>query len=509
MSTPTRPRAYSYLRFSTPEQMKGDSLRRQTELAETYARRHSLELDTELNLRDLGVSAFRGKNLETGALGAFRRAIEEGIVEPGSFLLVESLDRVSRQVARKAIRIVEDIVDAGVTVVTLNDGKAYTKKDLDSLDFLMAFLVLFRANEESETKSRRLKAAWHNKREQAYKAGKVLTSIVPKWIELDEQRKPRLIQARAKVVQRIVQDILRGRGKEAIAKALNREGVPVFGRSKHWHKSVIQKLIASPALVGTFIPHTREHRDGKLVLHPQEPIQGYFPAVIDAETYARLRAVLSAPAVRGRHTTRPLQSILSGLSRCPECGALMTRVTRGSARQWYLICTKVRAGAAQHTGHGVRCDAIEGHLMQNYEAILDAMPHPDAEVQRQLDNAQTAADALEDRIRELLELVERRPSDALAARIAALEGELKVAREELSQCEERASLVDRKALKLRMDALGVAIRARPLDRARINAALRELVGSVTVDYRTGHLVFKWRSGGESSSMFMWPKEARA
>src|SRR5262245_52339556 len=30
-------KAYSYLRFSTPDQMKGDSLRRQTELARRYA----------------------------------------------------------------------------------------------------------------------------------------------------------------------------------------------------------------------------------------------------------------------------------------------------------------------------------------------------------------------------------------------------------------------------------------------------------------------------------------
>lgn len=30
-------RAYSYLRFSTPEQLEGDSLRRQTALADSYA----------------------------------------------------------------------------------------------------------------------------------------------------------------------------------------------------------------------------------------------------------------------------------------------------------------------------------------------------------------------------------------------------------------------------------------------------------------------------------------
>jgi DNA invertase Pin-like site-specific DNA recombinase len=36
----TKPTAYSYIRFSTPEQIKGDSLRRQVELSEAYAAKH-------------------------------------------------------------------------------------------------------------------------------------------------------------------------------------------------------------------------------------------------------------------------------------------------------------------------------------------------------------------------------------------------------------------------------------------------------------------------------------
>src|ERR1700747_3247772 len=102
MTSKSQPRCYSYLRFSTPEQRKGDSLRRQTVAAEEYAKRHGLALDTELNLRDLGISAFRGNNVAVGALGAFLKAIRDGLVPKGSLLLVESLDRVSRQTARKA-----------------------------------------------------------------------------------------------------------------------------------------------------------------------------------------------------------------------------------------------------------------------------------------------------------------------------------------------------------------------------------------------------------------------
>ena len=54
-------KAYSYVRFSSPQQALGDSLRRQTEKAERYAVDRGLTLDTDLKMTDAGVSAFRGK----------------------------------------------------------------------------------------------------------------------------------------------------------------------------------------------------------------------------------------------------------------------------------------------------------------------------------------------------------------------------------------------------------------------------------------------------------------
>src|ERR1044072_3408930 len=81
-----RARAYSYVRFSTPEQAKGDSYLRQTEKAAKYALEHGLTLDTELTFEDLGVSAFRGRNASTGRLGEFVNAVEDGRIAPGSYL---------------------------------------------------------------------------------------------------------------------------------------------------------------------------------------------------------------------------------------------------------------------------------------------------------------------------------------------------------------------------------------------------------------------------------------
>jgi DNA invertase Pin-like site-specific DNA recombinase len=75
------PKAFSYVRFSTPEQREGQSQRRQIALAEKYATQHGLELDRKTRYQDLGVSAFRGRNAEHGALADFRQAVQEGRIE--------------------------------------------------------------------------------------------------------------------------------------------------------------------------------------------------------------------------------------------------------------------------------------------------------------------------------------------------------------------------------------------------------------------------------------------
>src|SRR5262245_43600027 len=84
----TSPTAYSYIRFSSKKQEEGDSIRRQTELTAAWAKRHKMHLDTSL-APDRGISAFRGKNRDLGALGAFLRLVESGRVLAGSHLVVE------------------------------------------------------------------------------------------------------------------------------------------------------------------------------------------------------------------------------------------------------------------------------------------------------------------------------------------------------------------------------------------------------------------------------------
>lgn len=115
------PVAYRYVRFSTSEQKKGDSLHCQTELFKNFASDHGLTLDNTLHLHDLDLSAFDRFNIARGAVGCFLEAVKRGHIVSGSYLLVESLDRLSRD----ELQIFKSILRHCIVIVTLADNIIY------------------------------------------------------------------------------------------------------------------------------------------------------------------------------------------------------------------------------------------------------------------------------------------------------------------------------------------------------------------------------------------------
>jgi len=367
------PRAYSYIRFSTPEQRKGDSLRRQTELSAKYAREHGLELDEELTFHDLGVSAYKGSNLKgEGQLRAFLDAIDRGIVARGSYLLVESLDRISRAEILEALEIFLGILRRGITVVTLADNMEYSEEKANKAftDLIISITIMSRAHEESLTKSRRLKAAWGAKRQAI--GQKKLTKQCPAWLTLNPERDAYdEVPEKVAVVRQIIGMMKSGMGKGVIAKRLNQQGVLTIGLEKSkrnaakgkinianpdrsWYESYITKIVKSRALIGEFQPHRVE--SGKRV-PDGEPVPGYFPRLLSDEEFALLQDLISERGRRsGGNRGRTFSNLFTGLAKCGYCGSTMVYVDKGDDKRGnrnnrgnrFLVCHKAKRGAGCH-----------------------------------------------------------------------------------------------------------------------------------------------------------------
>ncbi len=507
------PKAYSYLRFSTPEQGLGDSRRRQTALAEEFARQHGLTLDTELTFRDLGVSAFRGKNARTGALRAFLDAVEDGLIDQGSYLLVESLDRISRDQILAAQGLFLQIIQAGVVLVTLADRRIYSTASINAnpTDLIISLVAMMRANEESATKSRRLVAAWGAKRDRA--ATHPLTSVCPAWLRLDPAtRRFEIIPERGVVVQRIYTETLGGKGQHAIASGLNHEGVPVFGHrgrvGRRWHRSYLAKILGNDAVVGTFIPHRMEHMDGRRRRVALAPVPNYYPAVVAPETFERVRALhATRQPLRGRHASGVVANILGGLARCPLCAGSMTLATKGP-RWRYLVCASAKSGAGCRY-RAVRYQGVEQAIVEGGYAITRACPSGSPEEERLtgiIDNADDQIEVLRDALENLLENAAHHASSALAARIATIEAEIEKQRALQRELAARHALLAPTRRQARLDEIERTAASRPLDRAALNTALRVLLSGVVVNYLSGHLVFQWTHGDETQLFWAWPED---
>lgn len=507
-------KVYSYTRFSTPEQAAGDSARRQMAAAHKWATDRGVVLDDKLSFSDEGVSAYRGGNAaEDKGLGAFLYACRGGLVDPDSFLLVESLDRISRMAPYWAQKLLgEIVVEYGVTIVTVSDGQEYSSQRLqnDPMALMVSLMVAWRAHEESKTKGRRVAAAWAEKRNRVRRGDDAkLTSRAPGWLQWSSDGF-KLIEPHSATVQRVYRMTLDGVGEHTIAKALNEEGVPVMGRGKAWHRSTIAKLLRNPAVIGKLTPgHMEFDGSGGKRRVTEEPIADIFPAAVSAEDWIAVRAIKDG-AVRapsGRSAARPVQNMFGGLGRCPDCGAAMTRVFKGRNNGTpKLVCTMAKAGKVKHY-ISVSQDEIERAFLRNWQKLIAEMPAPsvDDHLNRLATDLSGAISAKEDHLEDVVREMVGGGVQSAARAARRIEDELRTLRVQLGEVQERIEMADRGMTATRLEGLREILEPEEgeVDRARVNAALRVLFEGVTIDHHTGFLSFQWRQGGETVLMYAW------
>ena len=354
-----QPKAYSYIRFSSAAQSSGDSLRRQTIDAQAYAAEHKLTLDTTLSIRDLGVSAFKGKNFVEGALGQFIIAVDEGIVEKGSFLLVEHLDRLSRLPVMDALHIFQEIIRRDICIVTLRDRIAYSKENLNEnwTTLIIALATMSGANEASAIKSDRVGKAWKNKKEKARENLTPIGDNAPLWLKYVSMPRPAYIinQVHVDIVRRIFDLTIKGYGKIFILKALNNELIPSFN-DKSWGTSSIKKILSNRAVLGEYQPFTGHGKERKPV---GEPIQGYFPVIITEDMFYQAQQATASRRIAGATKQTERFNVWQGVSRCLQCLSSLHLVNKGKPPKGntYLHCANARKGLC--TAKAIRLDRSE------------------------------------------------------------------------------------------------------------------------------------------------------
>lgn len=347
---------YSYLRFSDPKQSAGGSTDRQLAYAAKWAAEHGLELDTRLSLRDEGLSAYHQQHIKSGALGVFLRAVEDGRVPSGSVLIVEGLDRLSRAEPLQAQAQLGQIVNAGITVVTASDGKTYSRQRLkeNPMDLVYSLLVMIRAHEESDTKSKRVKASVRRLCEKwidgSYR-GPIEQGHDPFWLERQSELSWVTKPEAAHAVLRTIELYKQGFGGMRIVQTLDIEGLRIYTKGTGNKTLQVYRITKMPQLAG----HKPISVDGEDYL-----LRDYYPALISEAEWEDLQRVVSNSGRRRIKGELPHIITGIGVTYCGYCGRPMAgqnlaskkRLPDGRIRDGYrrLLCA---SAAAYSTGCNV------------------------------------------------------------------------------------------------------------------------------------------------------------
>ena len=479
--------AYSYLRFSNPEQAKGDSLRRQTERRDEWLKRSGATLDTTLSLRDMGVSAFNGshrQNPDRHALATFLDLVKRGRIRRGSYLVVEALDRLSREDIRPALTLLLNLIDSGVRVVQLLPVETVYDENVEPMALMMAIMELSRGHSESQMKSDRVGDAWEEKKRVAAEDRMPITRRAPAWLRVEGGRFV-VDEERADAVRRVYRMAVDGHGLSAITTRLNAERVPTIGPADYWARSYVAKLLWSRVAVGEYQPYTR--RGGKRRPHGQ-PIQDYYPKIITEDQWHAAQAALHSRLNKGGQGGKRVKrvNLFANLLHDARGGDSVVHVKKGKKGGKDTDCVLIPYKGINGVA-GTRSLSFPAEVFE--QAVLSCLREIDPrEILPQADGATDRVLSLTGKRADLLARVEKIKGQIVdGGEIASLVDVLRKLEARLAEAEEALAEAKRQAASPvsvtwgEYGSLVDALEAAPDPeeaRVRLRSALRRMVESV-------------------------------
>jgi DNA invertase Pin-like site-specific DNA recombinase len=491
-------------------------------MVEAYCARLGLTLADDRVYKDLGRSG-TGRHRE-GQLGELLADIRSGKLPSSAVLLVEAVDRLSRENPYDALDLFKQITKSGIDIVTLEDEAIYTYDNIDQTIWQLIGKITG-AYAFSKNLSRRVGDTWAIKKKLAVEGIPHGKSCVG-WLRLSQDRKSyEIIPDRAAIVLRIFCESVGGDGKEKIVKRFNQEGVPTFTKQAQgiavrdaephaWYTSTIHKILTNRAVLGEYQPSIKnmqtkkafkerqiERKERQLppsgdsaVIPDGETILNYYPQVISFDLWNSAEEARKSRAGTGGPKGQRIANLLSGLCTCKHCGAKMIFRDKGS-RQYLQCFEALRASKKCAFNGGIRYQTLETAILNRLawmdkNGLLNAKPDDSGDaLAEEIDHIKSAIDAATKRrdklssefdpaefhlVRPML-LAVAREIDQLEHKKADLEKQARKAAPTVSIQDHAAALA---ALRSQADASDYRARLR------ISTALRALITKIICDPET-------------------------
>jgi len=367
----TMTNTYLYIRYSDAKQDDGTSYDRQLEKARAYCADKKLVFveDNAHVFFDAGKSAYKGEHLaEGGELKRFYDLVADHTIPSGSKLLVEDLDRLSRQTMWKASDKFRELTDAGMVVITLRDRKEWTGRGGFG-DAMQALMMMDLSNQESAKKSDRVGASWTLRYKKA-RMGEPIKIPLASWLTYGKDGMTVLKEPEAGAVRLIFEMCIAGHGMIVIAKALTAQGYKPF-RGAKWITASVFCIVKNKAAMGVYTP-----RDGGMA------VDNYFAAVVDSEVWFEAQDAIKARAKAKATRQTKTFNVWQGIAKCWHCNSALHCLPKGKNKIHYLVCSGKIAGICTKAKN-TRSDESE-------EVFKELLAQVDSLSLVQEDKAQTA-----------------------------------------------------------------------------------------------------------------------
>lgn len=522
MGEPEQEKAIGYGRCSTPPQVLTGSLERQAKaLAEYVARKNYVLIDSY----NESISGWKGASRKKGALFTIIALLKAGKIKPGVILLVEAIDRLTREHAFDALELIQELIKLGMPVETIEDGQRYDRDCFQRGTIHILLAKLAQANGETQRKSDLVRAGKLLAKQEIAEGKRTPGKSCPTWLKYDPFVRTYTPKPGAEdTLILIFEASAGGAGLLEIVKLLiAKERPPFHGKGIGWQPSTVYKILRNPAVMGEYHGRCRNpETKGRPERDDRVGVGRPYPPIIPPEEFGRVETALHDRRKGGGRKGIYIHSLLTGLPRCAVCRGSAAYRDKGVRR---ANAAKPRKSRAPRSGAALQCvAALHGICINRARipygpletAILDTLldfaieptmrptrtePSPEiAALDAQIQPLQaryvnlsaafagTVSETLTEQLREIMVKL-----DALKAQRRAAEREVILESGRAPLHEHIAVVREMRAQAEQMDDLP----ARRKARLAIQGALRSLVDEITCHTdRSATVTFTWGKGDE-------------
>lgn len=315
-----------YLRLSKEDgdKSESESITNQRNILERFCKDNDLK-----NYKEFVDDGFSGLNFDRPAFMRLKKEIEE---EKINMVVVKDLSRLGRDYSEVGKYLERYFPEHNIRFIAIYDEVDTITETDDMLPLKAVLNDLY-----CKDTSRKFRAMLYNKK----KDGMYISTDAPFGYKKDPNKKGHLIinEEESKIVKRIFEMYLEGKGTYQIAKKFNEENIPVPSTNrknctsitKKWYAETIRKILRKEVYVGdTVLGKTKKmnYKSKKIINLPPEEW------IITRDTHepiiSRKDFEMASKRLDANKSTKinKYDYLLRGIVKCKDCGCSITWLTK-------------------------------------------------------------------------------------------------------------------------------------------------------------------------------------